>query len=390
MPTVFVTGASGYIGFDIVHELLKAGYRVRGSARGSKLQGLKHALADVPEFEAFEIDDVSSADFTDAFKDVEAVIHTAAPVPARFDATTGLKAVVDGYLNIVQQAHKAGVKRIVVISSIVAFPNGGPFGIDDWNPVTEEDVSSAPGNVWALYFAQKKFGDQVILKYAQEHPEIDVIIFSLPWIFGPLRPGFHHILGPSSSGGQSLNEVYKSLTSVAYIYKLLNPHNTDFADPIVMDIRDVARLVLAAMKAGPAASSPKQNQINQNQTENDENEDQSQGRPQVKRFALLAPYFASYKDAVGYIGEVYPELKKQGRLMDEEKAPGVPEVLLQSGTQSGGGSAKMQIDWKRIEDVFGLKDLEKSCKTWKETVVDTVGSLLELEKDWGLDSGKEF
>jgi hypothetical protein len=37
----------------------------------------------------------------------------------------------DGYINIVQQApHNAGFKRIVVMSSIVAFYTGGPFGVD--------------------------------------------------------------------------------------------------------------------------------------------------------------------------------------------------------------------------------------------------------------------
>jgi hypothetical protein len=43
-------------------------YITASSARGAKFQGLKQALINVPEFEAVEIDDVSTADFTDAFK----------------------------------------------------------------------------------------------------------------------------------------------------------------------------------------------------------------------------------------------------------------------------------------------------------------------------------
>jgi hypothetical protein len=102
------------------------------------------------------------------------------------------------------------------------------------------------------------------------------------------------------------------------------------------------------------------------------------GKNPVKRYAIRAPYFASYKEAVGYIAKAHPELKERGRLMDEEKAPGVPGVLLDEGV--GGMAEKMRIDWKTIEEVFGVK--EESCTTWKETVVDTVESLLELEKAW--------
>ncbi|THU97836.1 NAD(P)-binding protein, partial [Dendrothele bispora CBS 962.96] len=164
-----VTGASGYVGFEIVHQLLEAGYLVRGSARGSKFEGLKNALARFPNFEAVEIQDVSTADFSDAFKGVQAVIHTAAPVPTRLDKTnTTMKVHVSyGYLNVVRQAHKAGVKKLVVTSSITSYPI-------DWNSVTEEQAAS--GNPWFLYGAQKKFGDQAVIEYAKSHPEIDVTI----------------------------------------------------------------------------------------------------------------------------------------------------------------------------------------------------------------------
>ncbi|THU85450.1 NAD(P)-binding protein [Dendrothele bispora CBS 962.96] len=369
---VFVTGASGYVGFEIVHQLLEAGYLVRGSARGSKFEGLKKALTRFPNFEAVEIQNVSTADFSDVFKGVEAVIHTAAPVPTRLDKTnTTMKSVVDGYLNVVRQAHKAGVKKLVVTSSITAYPIGGPFGVDDWNSVTEEQAAS--GNPWFLYGAQKKFGDQAVIEYAKSHPEIDVTIFSPTWIFGPLRPGFHHILTHRDPDGSD-----KSLTSVAYIYKLLNPANTEFVDPIVVDVRDVAKLhVLAASSTSNVVSS------DSSRTESAEKK--------TKRFAVLAPYLASYKEAVQYIAEAFPELKAQGRLVDSEKAPGYPKEL--EGKIAG-------IDWERIRVSLvventvvavseeGDEDSEgkRFFRTWKETVVDTVRSLLELEKAWETSS----
>ncbi|KAK7447382.1 hypothetical protein VKT23_014092 [Stygiomarasmius scandens] len=340
-PIVFVTGASGYLGFEIIHQLLEAGYRVRGSARGAKLQGLKRALSNVVNFEATEIDDVSTANFADAFQGVEAVIHTAAPVPSRMDSNTNMKNVVDGYLNIVRQAHKAGVKRLVVTSSIVSFPVGGPFGVDDWNPITEEAASQ---NQWTLYAAQKKFGDQAVFEYAKSNPDIDVTILSPFWVFGPTRPGFEHILPQRDD---------KALSSLIHIYNLLNPTTTEFVDPVVVDVRDVARLHLAALTAPPTVDIG------------------------IKRFAIRAPYFASYQDAIKYIAEAFPELKDQGRLIAEDKVPGYPTML----------EGKLNVDWDRIEDVFGAGVGGGTFRGWKEMVVDTVRSLLELEKAWEASVG---
>jgi hypothetical protein len=64
---------------------------IRRAARGRKVPLLKKAFEKYPQFEAVEVADVASGDFSTAFDGVGAIIHTAAPLPGRADGETALK-----------------------------------------------------------------------------------------------------------------------------------------------------------------------------------------------------------------------------------------------------------------------------------------------------------
>lgn len=71
MSLVLVTGISGFLGAHVVNELLKAGYKVRGTARFGKLALVKEGYADSPykeKLEIVEINDLVHGDFTEALK----------------------------------------------------------------------------------------------------------------------------------------------------------------------------------------------------------------------------------------------------------------------------------------------------------------------------------
>lgn len=151
-----------------------------------------------------------------------------------------------------------------------------------------------------------------------------------PYLFGPFAPGF---LVPKPD--------YAALSTNLHIYQFLTPKGTFPTSPGSADVRDVARLHVAALSA------PSESTV---------------GR---KRLIVSSPYDTNYKQAVEFIAEAYPELKD--RLVNSDTAPKFP-------------IDKLPVDLKRATEVTGVQI--DSYHTWKETVLDTVGSLLALEKDW--------
>jgi len=327
-PVVFVTGAAGFLGFQVVYQLLEAGYSVRGAARGRKIPLLKKALEKYPQFEAVEITDIATADYTAAFKGVGAIIHTAAPLPGRADSETALNSAIEGSLHILREAHKVGIKKFVATGSIVTFPDNA-YGPNDWVPVTKEQAVQS--SAFGLYIAEKKFGEQAVLDFADKHPEMDITIFCPPWIFGPFAPGFEHIVPEPD---------FAAFSTDGFVYQLLRADNVNYHySPGVLDVRDVARIHIAGLN--PLTPD------------------------HPKRVPIVSPYPADFRDAIKYISDERPELR--ARLADPSKVPVWPAY-------------KLDVDLVPVEKAFGIK--LDSYKTWKETILDSIDRFIDIENQW--------
>ncbi|KAJ7643868.1 hypothetical protein FB45DRAFT_823642 [Roridomyces roridus] len=327
-PLVFVTGAAGYLGFEVVHQLLQAGYAVRGAARGRKLPLLKKAFDKYPQFEAVEIADVSTADYQEVFKGVEAIIHTAAPLPGRADSEGAFNSAIEGSLHILREAQKAGIKKFVATGSMVTFPDDA-FGPNDWVPITKEQAIK--GNAFELYIGEKKFAEQAVLEFADKHPEMDITIFCPPWIFGPFARGFEDIIPEPD---------FTTFSTNLFVYQLLRSDNKNYHYSAgTLDVRDVARAHIAGLN--PVTPD------------------------HPKRVPIVSPFQTDFRDAINYIAAERPALRS--RLADPETVP-------------RWSSYKLDVDLKSVDTAFGIK--LDSYKTWKETILDSVDRFLEIEQNW--------
>ncbi|KAF7375001.1 Epimerase domain-containing protein [Mycena sanguinolenta] len=330
-PLVFVTGASGFLGFEVVYQLLEAGYPVRGAARGRKIP-LKKALEKYPQFEAVEISDVASGDFSAAFKDVGAIIHTAAPLPGRADSETALKSAIEGSLHILREALKAGVKKFIATGSMVTFleDSFGPNGESYWVPVTKEQAveEAAKGNHFVLYTAEKKFGEQAVLEFADKHPEMDITICIYHTYSFPKNPNcYTHIIPEPDFAAFSTN---------GFIYQFLRPDNANYNySPGMIDVRDAARVHIAGLT--PLLPN------------------------HPKCVPLVAPETTEWRAAIACIAEARREL--HARLADPERAPV--------------WGRNIEVDLGVVERAFGVKS--DSYKTWKETILASVDRFIEVK-----------
>ena len=133
---VLVTGASGYIAGHICRELLKRGYRVRGSVRDRESAKAAHLRGEQPlgiegaALELVELDLRSDEGWAEAAEGCALVIHAASPLPldvGYFTDPTIIEEAREGTLRCLRAA--AGhARRVVLTSSLAAllYPSGDP------------------------------------------------------------------------------------------------------------------------------------------------------------------------------------------------------------------------------------------------------------------------
>jgi len=134
----FVTGASGFIGSNLVHDLVAQGHRVKALLRpGSDQRGLAGA-----EFQAVTGDVLDRKLLEREMEGCDWCFHVAASYHLWLrDYKPMYAANVEGTRNVLEAAGKAGCRRIVYTSTVGCV--GLPKMVDgQWVPSTEADAIS--------------------------------------------------------------------------------------------------------------------------------------------------------------------------------------------------------------------------------------------------------
>lgn len=253
-PIVFLTGATGFIGFRVLIELLQRGFHVRAVVRSTaKGQWLAARLSTVLEGMEFE-HNVSFAiveDFTQerafdqAVQGVSYVIHVAAPIsssPYPDDWEQDFKhAVVGSQIGLLESIRRSpSVKRVVVTSSISAifqtsvFEQGtdellhADMRIPDMNPPYQHQMLAyQAGKIASLRVSEEWM--------AAEKPNFDIV-----YLFPAFTIGRNDVC-------QTKDELLK-FSSNWHCLQILLGHSAPRAKPLLTcHINDVAHCHVAAL-----------------------------------------------------------------------------------------------------------------------------------------------
>ena len=239
---VLVTGGSGFIGAHCILRLLADGYQVRTTVRSPAREADVRTRLKVGGVEpgaalSFAVADLmKDAGWQEAVTGCDYVLHVASPFPPGIPKHEDelILPARDGTLRVLRAASDAGVKRVVLTSSIVAISYGHP---PMNRPFTEEDWTDLEGDNVSAYMKSKTLAERAAWDFvAREGGTLELAVVNPVFALGP-------VLGPDCS------------TSIEIVKRLMDgdvPGCPDLTVGVV-DVRDVADLHVRAM-INPAAN----------------------------------------------------------------------------------------------------------------------------------------
>ncbi|MBI4346489.1 MAG: NAD-dependent epimerase/dehydratase family protein [Elusimicrobia bacterium] len=175
MDKVFLTGGTGFVGANLARLLLAEGFHVRALARrGSDRRNLAGLNAEIAEGDLGD-----SAVLESACRGCRYVFHVAADYRIWApDPRTMYAANVQGTVNVIEAAGKAGVERVVHCSSVAAVK------VRDDAPADERSEYRSADEIVSDYKKSKWLAEQAALELAQKGLPVVVVNPAAP--IGPL------------------------------------------------------------------------------------------------------------------------------------------------------------------------------------------------------------
>lgn len=193
---ILVTGAAGFIGSNLVRELIKQGYDIIGIDNLSS--GNENNFKDCKDNFVFLHGDIRDSDFCiDVTKNIDAVLHHAAisSVPKSFEDPLSIyENNVAGTLNLLEASSINSVDKFIFASSASVYKS--------CNSKQEEEMIPCPSSPYAM----SKYIGEEYCKYYHKEKKLNTIIFRYFNVFGP---------------GQNINSSYAAVVP-SFINKVID------------------------------------------------------------------------------------------------------------------------------------------------------------------------
>ncbi|XP_033107472.1 putative uncharacterized oxidoreductase YGL039W isoform X2 [Anneissia japonica] len=236
---VLVTGATGFIAGHVIRQLQQNCINVRGTIRSNndaKERDLLEKLCIDPSkpFELVEADVLNTDDWESAVEGCSHVIHLASPTDGFWKEEEGemTEQAVQGTINILKACSTAGVKRVILTSSVLAvssFKKSSTYSEKDWTDINE-------GTAYSKSKIQAEKAAWQFLKDVESDEIFELV---------SINPGF--VLGPYFT-----NSPGCSVAVIADVLMNKNSRVPHIALP-VCDVRDVAKAHVNALSCPEAA-----------------------------------------------------------------------------------------------------------------------------------------
>jgi dihydroflavonol-4-reductase len=237
--TVLVTGGSGFLGGWCVIELLRRGYTVRTTVRSLSREPQVRATVGSevdPEdrLAVLAADLTSDEGWPEAVEGCEYVLHVASPFPPKQpkDPDELIVPAREGTVRVLRASLNAGVKRVVVTSSVAAIRLTEGVAV---RPLNEGDWTDPDSAGLTPYVRSKTIAERAAWDLVRERGEEDRL--------SVVNPGA--IIGPvlNDDLSYSLQAVQRLLRGMPGVPRL------GFS---LVDVRDVADLEIKAMTSSEA------------------------------------------------------------------------------------------------------------------------------------------
>jgi nucleoside-diphosphate-sugar epimerase len=235
--SVLVTGGTGFVGMQIILQLLQKSYNVRTTVRSLKskdrvIETLKsNGITSFSNLSFVETELTNDTNWAEAMQGCKYVLSVASPVffHKQKNEAEAILPAVDGILRVLKFAKETGVKRVVMCSNFGAV---GFTQTDKTRVTTETDWTNTEAKGLSVYEKSKTLAEKAAWDFIKNNGgNLEFATINSVAILGPSLDA--HI-----SGSFILLEILLNGTLKAIPNLQLN----------VVDVRDVADLHIRAME----------------------------------------------------------------------------------------------------------------------------------------------